>query len=75
MCELDLTKAYYQMPLTDNAIPLTAFPTSKGMMEFVRCPFGLNSAPNGYNKLMRRVLAGLNNLSFYFDNIYIFGRT
>ncbi|XP_050704489.1 uncharacterized protein LOC126989931 [Eriocheir sinensis] len=32
--ELDLCKAYYQIPLTDRAKPLTAFSTHQGLMEF-----------------------------------------
>ncbi|XP_076060384.1 uncharacterized protein LOC143036684 [Oratosquilla oratoria] len=34
--ELDLCKAYYQVPLSERAKPLTAFPTHLGLMEFCR---------------------------------------
>ncbi|XP_050703984.1 uncharacterized protein LOC126989430 isoform X2 [Eriocheir sinensis] len=73
--ELDLTKAYYQVPLTDRAMCLTAFPTHLGLMEFCRLPFGLVTACATYIRLMRLVLAGLEGVTFYFDNIFIFGST
>ena len=72
--ELDLSKAYYQVPLSENAKPLTAFPTHLGLMEFCRMPFGLVTACATYIRLMRIVLAGLTNVSFYFDNIFIFSQ-
>nr|XP_027232840.1 uncharacterized protein LOC113824300 [Penaeus vannamei] len=73
--ELDLTKAYYQVKLSEKARPLTAFPSHKGLMEFCRMPFGLVNACATYIRLMRIVLAGLKNVSFYFDNIFIHTKT
>ncbi|XP_076038439.1 uncharacterized protein LOC143023724 [Oratosquilla oratoria] len=70
--ELDLCKAYYQVPLWARAKPLTAFPAHLGLMEFCRLPFGLATACAMYNPLMRIVLAGLPNVSFYFDNIFVY---
>ena len=72
--ELDLCKAYYQVPLTDKAKALTAFPTHLGLMEFRRMPFGLSTACATYIRLMRIVLAGLCNVSFYFDNIFVYSK-
>lgn len=73
--ELDLCKAYYQIPLTEEAMPLTAFPTHRGLMEFTRMPFGLVTACATYIRLMRLVLSGLSNVSFYFDNIFIYSNS
>ena len=72
--ELDLCKAYYQVPLTNRAKPLTAFPTHLGLMEFCRMPFGLSTACATYIRLMRILLAGLPNVSFYFDNIFVYSK-
>lgn len=41
-------------------------------MEFCRLPFGLVTACSTYIRLMRTVLADLPNISFYFDNIFIY---
>lgn len=73
--ELDLTKAYYQVPVSLQSRPLTAFPSHRGLMEFTRLPFGLVTACATYIRLMRIVLAGLSNVSFYFDNVFIFSLT
>ena len=72
--ELDLTKAYYQIPLSERARPYTAFPTHRGLMEFCRLPFGLVTACATYIRLMRIVLSDLSNVSFYFDNIFVYGK-
>ena len=72
--ELDLTKAYYQIPLTERARPYTAFPTHRGLMEFCRLTFGLVTACASYIRLMRIVLADMPNVAFYFDNIFIYGK-
>ncbi|XP_050701836.1 uncharacterized protein LOC126988072 isoform X2 [Eriocheir sinensis] len=72
--DLDMCKAYYQVPLTDNAKALTAFPTHLGLMEFRRMPFGLSTACATYIRLMRIVLGGISNVSFYFDNIFVYSK-
>ena len=71
--ELDVCKAYYQIPMSEDSIPYTAFATPKGLMEFTRMPFGLVTACATYVRLMRRVLDGLN-VTFYFDNILIYSK-
>ena len=73
--ELDLSRAYYQIKLTTKCRRLTAFPTRRGLMEFVRLPFGLVNACSAYAHLMRIVLEELENVTFYFDNIFVFGDT
>jgi hypothetical protein len=70
--ELDITKAYYQIKLSEKTCKLTAFPTNKGLMEFTRMPFGMVTAGATYITLMRIVLAGLKNVAFYYDNIFIY---
>lgn len=70
--ELDLSKAYYQITLTERSRKFTAFPTHRGLMEFLRLPFGLVNACSRYAHLMRIVLHGLESVTFYFDNIFIY---
>jgi hypothetical protein len=73
--EMDITKAYHQVDLDEKSRPLTAFPTSRGLMEYVRLPFGLLTACATYARLMRVVLADLSNVTFYFDNILVYSKT
>ena len=44
-------------------------------MEFVRLPFGLVNEYSACAQLMRVVLRGLENVTFYFDNIYVYCKT
>ena len=44
-------------------------------MEFTVMPFGLSTACATFVRLMRKVLAGLENVSCYFDNILVFSQT
>ena len=59
----------------------TAFVTHQGLYEFQVMPFGLRNAPSVFQRLMQRVLAGLNPekrpdyVSVYLDDIPIFSRT
>lgn len=73
--ELDLCKAYFQLPLSRESRKLTAFATNKGLMEFNCMPFGLSTACASYARLMRIVLSGLPIVACYFDNVYIYSRT
>lgn len=72
--ELGLCKAYYQIPVPEKTKPLTAFPTHRDLMEFNRLSYDLAPTYATYIRLMRIVLAGLFNVSFYFDiSIYSTG--
>ncbi|XP_068215865.1 uncharacterized protein [Palaemon carinicauda] len=51
--ELDICKAYHQIPLTPESRKYTAFSTNLGLMQYVRLPFGLSSACATYIRLMR----------------------
>jgi len=56
----DLTSGYFQMPLTEESIPATAFITYRGLYEFVRVPMGLLHAANYFQRTMtEQVLCGL----------------
>ena len=55
--KLDLSKGYYQVQLTKEAMPKTAFTSHRGTFEFTRMPFGVKNAPACFQELMQRVLA------------------
>ena len=69
--ELDITKAYHQIKLNESSKIYTAFPTSKGLMQYTRMPFGLVTAGATYIRLMNKVLWELKGVVAYFDNIYV----
>ena len=75
LTKIDLSKGYWQIPLTDSAKPMTAFPTELGLFQFKVMPFGLQGAPATFSRLMRKVVNGLNNTHNYLDDCLIHTET
>jgi len=69
---IDLSKGYWQLPLSEDAKPKTSFPTAKGLFEFTRMPFGLVTAPASFSRLMRKLLKDMKNIDNFIDDIIIF---
>ena len=53
---LDLTRGYWQVPLTPRAREKTAFTTPEGLFQYRVLPFGVHGAPATFQRLMDRVL-------------------
>ena len=78
---LDLAAGYWQIRVHPDSREKTAFITPQGLFEFCVMPFGLTNAPSVFQRLMQRVLAGLNPdegpdfVTVYLDDILVFSRT
>ena len=53
---LDLTKGYWQVPLTKSAREKTAFATPGGLFQYTVLPFGIHGAPATFQRMMDQVL-------------------
>ncbi|MEL7521238.1 MAG: reverse transcriptase family protein, partial [Cyanobacteria bacterium J06553_1] len=69
---IDLLKAYWQVGLTESAIPKTAVITPFGLWEFLKLPFGVCNAVPTFQRLIDSVMAGLPYVFVYLDDLLIF---
>lgn len=70
---LDLTKGYWQIPMTPRAQKLAAFVTSWGSFLPLMMPFGLIGASYRFSKFMSVLLRGLEDFCLpYLDDMAIF---
>ena len=78
---LDFVSGYWQIGVAPESREKTAFVTPQGLYEFLVMPFGLTNAPAVFQRLMQRVLAGLNPeagpdfVAVYIDDVLVFSRT
>ena len=72
---LDLASGYWQVRLSENAKPKTAFATHSGLFQFAVMPFGLCNATATFERLMSQVMRGLHwkRCLVYIDDILVFG--
>lgn len=78
---LDLASGYWQIRVHPDSQEKTAFVTPQGLYEFRVMPFGLTNAPAVFQRLMQRVLMGLNPsdgedfVAVYIDDVLVFSHT
>ncbi len=74
---MDMQSGYWQVPLSEEAIPKTAFISHRGLHEYVVLPFGPVNAPGYFQRMMDEVLGGLKwtSVLVYIDDLIVFSRT
>ena len=74
---LDMASGYWQIPVDEKDIEKTAFITPFGLYEFTVMPFGLSTAPETYQRMIDRLIAGLKFriCQAYLDDIIIYSKT
>ena len=78
---LDLASGYWQIRVDPQSQEKTAFVTPQGLYEFKVMPFGLTNAPAVFQRLVQRLLTGLNPpsgpdfVAVYIDDLLVFSPT
>ena len=72
--KIDLTKAYFQVPVAEEDIKKTAVTTPFGLYEFIRMPFGLRNAAQTFQRLIDEVFRGLPFVYAYIDDVLVASR-
>lgn len=70
---LDLKNAYHQLELDDESREITTFISHKGLFRYKRLLFGVNSAPEIFQRVFESLLAPCRNCLNYMDDIVVYG--
>lgn len=73
--KLDITSAFHHIELHPESRGITTFMTSRGLMRFKRLMFGINCAPEIFQRVMCDMLAGIEGVVVYIDDIVVSGET
>lgn len=72
---LDIANAFHQVPIDEESRVITTFITHKGLFRYKRLMFGLSSAPEIFQQKIEGILAGLEGVAVFIDDILVFGTT
>ncbi|XP_038065755.1 uncharacterized protein K02A2.6-like [Patiria miniata] len=70
----DLSHAYHQIELDEDARKYTTINTHRGLYQYTRVPFGLASAPALFQRTIESLIADIPMCRPYLDDIIITGR-
>ena len=71
--KLDLEQAYTQLPVDEESAKLLAVTTHKGIFSVHRVPFGISSGPAIFQRRVCTLLAGIEGVVVWLDDILIAG--
>ena len=69
--KFDCKSGFYQIKMTEESKPLTAFSTPQGHYEWNVLPFGLKNAPQIFQRKMDNIFRDFNFIHVYVDDMLI----
>ncbi len=73
--QLDLSDAYLQIEVEEESKELLTIHTHRGLFQYNRLPFGVKVAPGMFQQIMDQLLAGIDGVIAYLDDIIIVGKS
>ena len=73
--KIDLSKGYWQVAIPEVDISKAAFVTPDGLYEFLKMPFSMVNSAATLKRGMKKLLKGMANVRFYWDDILVHTRT
>ena len=67
--KIDMSKGYWQIPMEEGSRGKTAFTVLRGCYQFKRMPFGLMNAAATFNRVMRKMLYGVQNIDHFINDV------
>lgn len=72
--KVDLVKAYHNIPLSPESQKKATIVTPWGMWQFRKLAMGMRNSAQSFQRLMTHVLAGMDSIYCYMDDILIFSK-
>lgn len=69
---LDISSAFHHVELAEESRELTTFMAEDGMYRFTRLVFGVNCAPEKFQQIMERILAGIQGVVIFIDDVLVY---
>ena len=73
--KIDLSHAFLQIQIDGDSKHLLTINTHRGLFVYNRLPFGVTIAPGEFQTIMDAMIAGLNNVFAYIDDLVVGGAT
>lgn len=73
--KLDVEQAFHQVEISEDSREITTFITKRGLFRYKRLMFGINCAPEIFQKIMEQILNGCDGTLNASDDIIVYGKT
>ena len=72
--KLDLRLGFHQIELDEESRDITTFATHEGLFRYKRLSFGVNSAPEKYQQIIRQVVSDIDGVQNIADDLIVHGK-